>query len=412
MAARLAELTPWLREHASLWRPRPFLLGRVPWEDQHPAMSAWLRDLDEATVTTFEADDRGLIEAPEPLSSLLTQSRKLAAVPASVRMPLSPVDAWRPEARATERKRAQVQALVETLAATWPEAPGLVVDWCAGKGHLGRSLAAVLGRPLLTLERQRRLCEVGQILSAEAEVAATHLPLDVRQTEQLPCVAWRQAAVVGLHACGSLGEAMLDFAVAQKAETVALAPCCYHFAAGARPYRPRSAGGRAHDLHFDETSLRLPTYQQVRQAPSIGERRRRKMAWLMALKALTEAAGAPLEGPPGPVYKGWNNDDLPTFVARMAGRRGVALPSRWDADAIEALGWERARHARALGLVRGVFRRPLELWLVLDKALALQGQGYEVALTTFCAPSLTPRNLLIHGVRAATARRWHSTEDG
>ena len=327
-------------------------------------------------------------------------------------MPLSPVDAWRPEARATERKRAQVQALVETLAATWPEAPGLVVDWCAGKGHLGRSLAAVLGRPLLTLERQRRLCEVGQILSAEAEVAATHLPLDVRQTEQLPCVAWRQAAVVGLHACGSLGEAMLDFAVAQKAETVALAPCCYHFAAGARPYRPRSAVGRTHDLHFDETSLRLPTYQQVRQAPSIGERRRRKMAWLMALKALTEAAGAPLEGPPGPVYKGWNNDDLPTFVARMAGRRGVALPSRWDADAIEALGWERARHARALGLVRGVFRRPLELWLVLDKALALQGQGYEVALTTFCAPSLTPRNLLIHGVRAATARRWHSTEDG
>jgi len=407
----MAELTPWLRAHRHLWQPRPFLLGTVPWEASHPTLSRWLRGLSEAEVTALEADDHGLIEAPEPLAALLAQARTLSAVPASPRRSLSPVDVWRPASRATERKRAQVQALVETLTAVWPEAPGLVVDWCAGKGHLGRSLSAVLGRPLLALERQRRLCTVGQILSAEAEIAATHLPLDVRQDASLPCVAWRQAAVVGLHACGSLGDGMIDFAVDQKADVIALAPCCYHFAVGPLPYRPRSVVGRSHDLALDESALRLPTYQQVRQAPSIGERRRRKMAWLLALQALVEETGSPARSP-GRVYRGWMHDDLPTFVDRMAARAGLPLPARWDPEAIEALGWERSRQARALGLVRGVFRRPLELWLVLDKALALEGRGYEVALTTFCAPSLSPRNLLVHGVRAARARRWRDPDGG
>ncbi|GAM69239.1 SAM-dependent methyltransferases [Vibrio sp. JCM 19236] len=37
-----------------------------------------------------------------------------------------------------------------------------------------------------------------------------------------------------------------------------------------------------------------------------------------------------------------------------------------------------------LGLVQQLFQRPLELWLVLDKALYLQEQGYQVELSQFC----------------------------
>jgi hypothetical protein len=55
---------------------------------------------------------------------------------------------------------------------------------------------------------------------------------------------------------------------------------------------------------------------------------------------------------------------------------------------------------RNLELLRGLFRRPLELWLVLDRALFLQEQGYGVRLGTFCETPLTPRNLLILGERA------------
>ena len=52
-------------------------------------------------------------------------------------------------------------------------------------------------------------------------------------------------------------------------------------------------------------------------------------------------------------------------------------------------------------LVRHLFRRPLELWLVLDRALFLQEQGYQVELSQFCARELTPRNILIHAEKSS-----------
>ena len=48
-----------------------------------------------------------------------------------------------------------------------------------------------------------------------------------------------------------------------------------------------------------------------------------------------------------------------------------------------------------LQLVRLAFRRPLEVWLLMDMAVFLEQQGYTVAVGPFCAPTLTPRNLLL-----------------
>ena len=50
-------------------------------------------------------------------------------------------------------------------------------------------------------------------------------------------------------------------------------------------------------------------------------------------------------------------------------------------------------------LVRHVFRRALEIWLVLDRGLYLQQAGYDVSLSEFCEKQLTPRNVLIQATR-------------
>ena len=62
---------------------------------------------------------------------------------------------------------------------------------------------------------------------------------------------------------------------------------------------------------------------------------------------------------------------------------------------MEADGWRRLAEVRNLELVRGLFRRPLELWLVLDRALFLAENGYRVEVGTFCESALTPRNLMV-----------------
>ena len=56
-----------------------------------------------------------------------------------------------------------------------------------------------------------------------------------------------------------------------------------------------------------------------------------------------------------------------------------------------------------LELVRHAFRRPLELWLVLDACLFLTEAGYDVELRELCARELSPRNLLVQGWRREEA---------
>ncbi|WP_413700060.1 hypothetical protein ACLKMH_22675 [Psychromonas sp. KJ10-10] len=55
----------------------------------------------------------------------------------------------------------------------------------------------------------------------------------------------------------------------------------------------------------------------------------------------------------------------------------------------------RLRKIRRMELVSQFFVRPLELWLVYDRAFALYDAGYKVAVSTFCDEHITPRNLLI-----------------
>ena len=74
---------------------------------------------------------------------------------------------------------------------------------------------------------------------------------------------------------------------------------------------------------------------------------------------------------------------------------GSPAPGDEDWPALEHTGWQRLAEVRNLELVRGLFRRPLELWLLLDRALLLEEQGYRVRLGTFCPSQLTPRNLLL-----------------
>jgi len=78
----------------------------------------------------------------------------------------------------------------------------------------------------------------------------------------------------------------------------------------------------------------------------------------------------------------------------LASLKGLSTGEQ-DWPALEAHGWQRLAEVRNLELVRGLFRRPLELWLVLDRALFMVEQGYNVEVGSFCEPSLTPRNLMV-----------------
>jgi len=120
------------------------------------------------------------------------------------------------------------------------------------------------------------------------------------------------------------------------------------------------------------------------------------MAWRAGVDALVrEATGVDRYTSLGVVPTGWFKGDFRSFVEAVVRREDLPVPPRWDAAAAERAGWVWSAQAQALGWLRGRFRRPLELWLQLDRALRQLELGREVEVSQFCARALTPRNVLL-----------------
>jgi hypothetical protein len=95
------------------------------------------------------------------------------------------------------------------------------------------------------------------------------------------------------------------------------------------------------------------------------------------------------------------NEGFPAFCHWAAAKKQLELPDTVDFDFWLSFGERRLAEVRRHELVRHLFRRPLELWMVLDYAIFLEEQGYRVRLGQFCDRSLTPRNLLLDAVRVS-----------
>jgi hypothetical protein len=91
----------------------------------------------------------------------------------------------------------------------------------------------------------------------------------------------------------------------------------------------------------------------------------------------------------------WLEKPFAQYCRDLAELKQLTLSGEPNWTALEAAGWQRLAHVRNLERVRNLFRRPLELWLVLDRALFLQEQGYNVQVGLFCEYPLTPRNLML-----------------
>lgn len=400
---RLAALTELLTRTTPLWRARPFRALPVAWEADHPALAGWLRALGRARADALHADHAGLREAPSPLPELLdgvTRAVTLGPLPAGP--PLALPD---PFERVTGRKREQVEGLAAVALAGLPGGVELLVDWCCGKGHLARALSASLDVPALGLERRAALCEAGRDLAASTSARCVFVPLDVRARAGWPAYPPLRTGVVALHACGALTDAATDFAVAGHARAALLAPCCFHFTPDEPVFTPRSAAGRASGLALDAADLRLATLEEVVASRGLRLRRRRETAWRLGLDLLLrEATGADAYTSLPPAPDDAFRRDFRGFVEDMAAAHDLRLPPAWDAARAEAAGVEREGLVAALGLVRGVFRRPIELWLTIDRALRFVDAGWDADVGTFCAREATPRNLAILARHPAAAR--------
>ncbi|MFD3302214.1 methyltransferase [Aquipseudomonas alcaligenes] len=386
---RFQALDDFLVSHQSLWRPKPFTCLVLPWEAEHVELAAWLRRRSLAQADA-EHNQPAELPAPAPFPALARRAAELSALGQLPRRELGPL----PERLSVDvpgRKWQQISAFAERLQFQRPPAHWL--DWCSGKGHLGRLLAQG-GQHLTCLEYDPQLVEAGQRLSERLQLAASHLQQNVLANDAGTRLT-AEHSPVALHACGDLHVRLLRLASAAGCAQLAVAPCCYNRIA-AEHYQALSAPAQASTLQLSLDDLRLPLAETVTAGQRMRRQRDLSMARRLAFDLLQRQQRGVDDYLPTPsLPTSWLDKDFASYCRDLADLRGVTVSGPVDWPALEDAGWQRLAQVRNLELVRGLFRRPLELWLLLDRALFLEEQGYQVRLGTFCAHELTPRNLLL-----------------
>ncbi|MFJ4133426.1 methyltransferase [Pseudomonas cyclaminis] len=382
---RFRALDAFLIEHQGLWRPRPFTHRQLPWEREYPELAQWLRQRSLAEAETSHNQPHEL-PAPAPFPQIALQALQLGTVDKLPTQPLHPA-AHRLNVDVPGRKWQQIEAFGAAL--HFAQTPRHWLDWCAGKGHLGRRLLHT-DQQLTCLEYDPALVASGQALSEHHGLPVTHRLQDVMADVAISA----EHTPVALHACGDLHVRLLQVASAAGCKQLALAPCCYN-RTHAHTYQPLSVAARASTLQLSVDDLGLPLSETVTAGKRVRLQRDTSMARRLGFDQLQRQLRGCDDYLPTPSLPAhWLDKPLADYCHELARLKGLST-GKQDWAALEAHGWQRLAEVRNLELVRGLFRRPLEVWLVLDRALFLSERGYRVEVGSFCDPALTPRNLLV-----------------
>jgi hypothetical protein len=382
LLTRFLALDAFLVEHQTLWRPRPFTALVLPWEAEHAELAGWLRgrSLDQAEAALP-------LDAPGIFGALAAYGLALSSVGELPSTPLHPA-ASRLNVDVPGRKWQQIEAFGSHLDFRQPVQHWL--DWCSGKGHLGRRLLQTDQR-LTCFEHDPALVKAGQELSDHHRLVVEHIEQDVLAPGPLLSPIHTPVA---LHACGDLHVRLLQRASLVGCRALAVAPCCYNRTA-TDTYNGLSRPAAASSLRLDRDDLGLPLSETVTAGARVRRQRDRSMArrlgfdlWQRQVRGVDEY----LPTPSLPVT--WLEKPFADYCRHLAALKGLACSSA-DWKALEQAGEARLAEVRNLERVRNLFRRPLEMWLVLDRALYLQERGYAVRVGTFCPYDRTPRNLMI-----------------
>jgi len=386
------QLDQLLRQFAPFWQPIPFHTPQPAWLADAPALHAWVSTLTDRDCLALQDHPDDILAAAREHLPGLDALHALARLPA--RTPLD-TQQLAPLSDTPLRKAYQTRHLSQALHPL--QQP--VIDWCCGKGHLARVLAQQSGLPVTGYERDAKLVDAGNTL------ALRYAP-SVRLVQRDVLAPWHDTALadrhcVALHACGDLHRQLLRVASHQRAARISLSPCCYHLAhAGAHAPLSQFVQQQATRCTLTAEQMRLAVQETVTAPARVRALRIKANTWRLGFDALqrwlrNDDRYLTVPSHPTTLMHG----SFREFCEWAAQCKDVLLPAQLDYSHWEQQGRERWQQVCQHELVRHLFRRPMEVWLLLDYVLFLEEQGYQPGVTEFCSRTLTPRNVLIDARR-------------
>jgi SAM-dependent methyltransferase len=373
------------------WRPEVAIVdahaGPSPLD---PGWSDFLLSLDDDALDAFETHgvDADWAAAPPALRQFVDDVRQATAVPAL----LDGVAAQPARRHEPLHKQQQVDAFAHLVARVAGDATR-IVDVGSGHGHLTRALADAVSRPVLGLERDEALAAHARAL------AAAHTTVDFAVADVLRGGLLVQPGdcVVGLHACGELGDVTVR-AVAEGAGTAAVVfvGCCL------QKQRAEERTSLSTALTLPKPLLGLSNLSagdvgvEARRVDNLAGRRHR-----IALRLLLARAGVSVR--PRAELEGLNrraaHASLSALVENAFAVRHLQPPAAADVDEAFATASQLHERFRRLSLPRTLLGRVIEVFVVRDRAAFLAERGFDVDVGEVFSASLSPRNLALVAAR-------------
>ncbi|GLT19776.1 SAM-dependent methyltransferase [Vibrio zhanjiangensis] len=397
MHAKFLQLDSFLTSHQQFWRFEPFLVtcnGGVPWREDYPQLSSWLASLSDLQIEELKLDSKQLrCQLSEFIPQLISTSAFTQLKPLQL-------DGLRLDrslrAGVPGRKLDQIVSMGE--AALKCQHGSEWLEWCSGKGYLGRVLADCSRKPVTSFEYQRSLCDSGQRVANQLNLPMTFVQGDALSSSALSVLNPNQHAIA-LHACGDLHVSLIEKASSVGVPALTISPCCYHLIQD-NHYQPLSLSGKLSELKLTQSELRIPLQETVTGGERVKKHRFLEMSYRLGLDLiLREVLGRRDYTPIPSVKKSQLSAGFSAFCQWAAELKHLSLPKDLAFDDFYLRGIEHYWQMERFSLVQQPFRRSIEMWLVYDKALYLQEKGYKVSLATFCSEKTTPRNILIQATK-------------
>lgn len=378
-------LSSFLLAHRPLWQLAPFECQTIPWIEDYPELVQGLEQLTEGELAHLLQDE---VDAHAWVSHFVPKLDELGHDWLVKPQVAAELPFWLLNG-VKGRKCEQIAAFCAQL----PSEPNKWLEWCAGKGHLGRVAHHQTSSQITSLEWQPELCQQGQKMADQLQSHQQFVHADVLKQDMTPYLKETQG-VMALHACGQLHMQLLTLARQQRVHSILLCPCCYHLIE-APEYLGMSTQAKSLGLVLSKRDLKLPLQQLVTTGQRGRKLRDTELLWRLSFSQYVQLLT--------------NNDHytpLPNFAKSILSQDFAAF-CRWGCQTKDfpfepslveqalKLGYSQLNLVNKIELVRQRFRRHLEMWLVLDRVVFLEEAGYQVDVMAFCDFSVTPRNLLL-----------------
>ncbi len=218
---RFLALDSYLTELQIYWKFAAFHQDDYPWIASNEQLANWLDSLSPQQVQDYLSDSS--LAYPilqQHVQTLLSTADQLFNIPA-LKKSEEDYPFWL-KTGIKGRKWQQISEFAEQIESTQP-----ILEWCAGKGHLGRLISWKHSAPVISVEWQQTLCELGKKQADKLSIKQKFVQADVLQGQADNCVCQEQHAIA-LHACGDLHLRLIALAKQNRTQQLSISPCCYH----------------------------------------------------------------------------------------------------------------------------------------------------------------------------------------